>query len=34
MKNLYIVSLLGIAAMLGSCKNQYHEFEGTIKYFV
>lgn len=29
MKNLYIVSLLGIAAMLGSCKNQYHEFESS-----
>lgn len=29
MKNLYIVSLLGIAAMLGSCKNQSHEFESS-----
>lgn len=29
MKSLYIMSLLGIAAMLGSCKNQSHEFESS-----
>lgn len=29
MKSLYIMSLLGVAAMLGSCKNQYHEFESN-----
>lgn len=29
MKKLYVISLLGIAAVLGSCRNQYHEFEST-----